>query len=120
MATQPETVDEYIRAFPAEVQPLLEQVRQDILHMAPEAEESISYGMPTLSIGGQYLVYFAGWKRHIALYAIPTLSPDLERAIAPYRSDKDTVKFPLAQPIPHELIRRVVGELLAWRDGVAG
>ena len=100
-----------------DVQVILEEVRQTIRSVVPEAEEAISYQMPTITLNGKYLVYFAAWTRHIALYAIPTLSDDLEREVAPYRTAKDTVKFPLTKAIPYGLIERIVSFLVARRAG---
>jgi len=110
------TVDEYIGSFPPEVQPVLAEVRHAIVAAAPPATaETISYHMPSYAIGGERLVYFAGWKTHVALYAVPSFEGDLEEAVAPYRASKDTLKFSLKKPVPVELLARVVGELSRLR-----
>lgn len=117
MAEQFATIDDYIASFPDDVRVILEKVRRSIRSVVPEAEETMSYQMPTVTVNGKYLVYFAAWKHHIALYAVPTAPEDLERRLAPYREAKDTVKFPLTKPIPYDLIERIVALLVARRTG---
>jgi uncharacterized protein YdhG (YjbR/CyaY superfamily) len=70
--------------------------------------------MPTFVLGKKR-VYFAAWKKHIAIYAVRTFSGELEEQVAPYRSAKDTVQFPYKKPIPYDLIERIVGKLVASR-----
>jgi len=103
----PETIDEYIAAFPREVQAILERIRQRIHNTAPGAQETISYGMPAFTQQG-ILLYFAAFKNHIGLY--PPVSGDakIEKAIAPYAGEKGNLRFPLNQPIPYDLIERIV------------
>ena len=101
------SVEEYIGSFPAEVQPVLEQVRRAILGAVPGAGETISYQIPTIMLGGRALLYFAGWKHHISVYPAPGGDEALERRLAPYRSAKSTLKFPLSQPVPYDLIAQV-------------
>lgn len=102
------TIDEYVRAYPEDIQIALEKVRQTIRKAAPAAEETISYQIPTFTLDGKRLVSFAGWKRHISLYQLPAVDGDLARELAPYRAEKSTAKFPLGQPIPYDLIERLV------------
>ena len=116
MATKFRTVDDYIESFPDVVQPVLEQLRGVIGEAIPNAEESISYDMPTFSMAGHYLVYFAVWKKHISLHAVPDMGADLEAAVAPHRSGQGTVKFPLDRPLPLELIERIVTEMVRQRN----
>ena len=106
--TAPTTIDEYIAAFPKDVQDILEKIRLTIKKAAPGAEETISYQMPTFTLNGQYLVYFAAYKKHIGFYPAPVGNPELEADLASYESGKGTVKFPLDQPIPFDLIRNIV------------
>jgi uncharacterized protein YdhG (YjbR/CyaY superfamily) len=111
------TVDDYINSFPEEVQTVLEQVRQTIHSAAPGAGETISYQIPTITLDDKYLVYFAGWKHHVSLYPRPDVDAALEQELAPYRSGKGTVRFPLGEPIPHDLIRKLVALLVQQRRG---
>jgi uncharacterized protein YdhG (YjbR/CyaY superfamily) len=115
------SVEEYIGSFPAEVQPILEQVRRAILDAVPGAGETISYQIPTIMLGGRPLLYFAGWKRHISVYPAPGGDEALERRLGPYRSAKSTLKFPLSQPVPYDLIAQVAKLSLQRRqDAGAG
>ena len=115
MATTFETVDEYIASFPADRQAILQDVRGAMRRGAPGTEERISYGIPTFALDGRYLIYFAGWKQHVSVYPIPESDDALERAIAPYRAGKGTLRFPLDQPIPYDLIERLAAAALAAR-----
>ncbi|MGV8967300.1 MAG: iron chaperone [Cellulomonas sp.] len=114
MTTYP-TVDDYIRSFPQDVATRLEEIRRTIRTVAPTTAETMSYQMPTVTLDGKYLVYFAAWKNHIGLYPIPLLSGGLEDEVAPYRGTKSTVRFPLSEPIPYGLIGRVVSEVVTRR-----
>ncbi|WP_394768883.1 iron chaperone [Lacisediminihabitans sp.] len=120
MGEQFATVDEYIASFPAEVQPVLERVRGELHGAAPSSIETISYGMPTMMLDGRRLAYFAGWRRHVALYAVPPMRDDLERQLAPYRGDKGTLSFPYSEPVPYGLIRRLADDLVRLRRRVSG
>ena|SRR5437660_87637 len=100
-------IDGYISQFPADVKAILEKVRATVRRAAPDATETISYQMPAFRQHG-ILVYFAGWKNHIGLY--PPISGDkaLEKAVAPYAGPKGNLQFPLDEPIPFDLIERIV------------
>jgi uncharacterized protein YdhG (YjbR/CyaY superfamily) len=104
---RPRNIDEYIATFPAEVQAVLQKVRQTIKGAAPDAAETISYLMPAFKQYG-ILVYFAAWANHIGLY--PPISGDktLEKAVARYAGPKGNLQFPLNEPIPYALIERIV------------
>jgi uncharacterized protein YdhG (YjbR/CyaY superfamily) len=115
MGRAPATIDDYIDTFPTDVQAILEQVRRRIGSTLPTADEAISYGIPTFTIGGRYLVYFAGWKHHISVYPVPAGDATFEQEIEPYRAGKGTLKFPLAKPIPYHLIERVAALLMEER-----
>ena len=104
MTRQFATIDDYISAFPTDVQCILERVRQTARTAAPAAGETISYDMPTITLNGKDLVYFAAWKHHIAFYAVPAADDGFEQELAPYRTAKGALKFPLGQPIPDEVI----------------
>ena len=108
MNTQITTADEYIVSFPKEVQQLMEQVRSTIKLAAPEAEETISYGMPAYKTNGKPLVYFAAFKNHIGFYATPTGHAEFAEELSKYKQGKGSVQFPLNKPIPLELISRIV------------
>jgi uncharacterized protein YdhG (YjbR/CyaY superfamily) len=106
--TAPRSIDEYIAGFPTDVQEILQKVRSTIREAAPDAEETISYKIPTFTLKGRYLIYFAGYKKHISLYPAPIGVAEFRAELAPYQSGKGTAKFPLAKPIPHDLIARIV------------
>ncbi|MFC6159273.1 iron chaperone [Kribbella jiaozuonensis] len=109
------TVDEYIASLPEEVREVLEQVRRTIHAAAPGAGEKISYQIPTITLDDKPLMYFSGWKAHIAVYPLPPLDDALATAIDPYRSGKGTLKFPLNKPIPYDLITRLTQAFVAAR-----
>ena len=102
------SMDEYIDTFPEDIQILLKQVRQTIKAAAPEAGEKISYGIPTFTLNGKYLIYFAGWKHHISIYPIPRGDDAFNQEVAPYVSGKGTLKFPIDKPMPLKLIAKMV------------
>jgi uncharacterized protein YdhG (YjbR/CyaY superfamily) len=115
-----ETVAEYIASFPPDVQEGLNDLRRLIYDVAPSVEEKISYKIPTYFLDGRTFVFFAGWKTHISLHAIPKLEEPLEREVAPYRSGKDTVRFPLGEPVPDELVTRILTSMRDARTGAGG
>ncbi|WBQ07787.1 iron chaperone [Kribbella sp. CA-293567] len=110
-----QSVDEYIASFPAELQTILQRVRETIHGVVPGAGEKIGYQMPTITLDGTSLLHFSGWKKHLAIYPIPPVDGELATAIEPYRSGEGTLKFPLAQPIPYELIARIAEAFVASR-----
>lgn len=103
----PATIDDYIQAFPPEIQSILETIRTTIRKAAPAAEEAISYKMPAFQQNG-ILVYFAAFKKHIGLFPPVSGDPAIEKAIAPYAGPKGNLQFPLDRPIPYDLIERIV------------
>lgn len=111
--TQPvTTIDAYIQKFPAATQATLERVRQAIRTATPEATETISYGIPTFDLNGKHLVFFAGWKRHIAVYPLPAGDAEFQRRIAPYKQAKSAIHLPLNEPIPTDLVSDLVRFLI--------
>ncbi len=102
------TIDDYIATFPDDVQAILGEIQRTIRQAAPEAVESISYQIPTYKLNGQPLIYFAGWKHHISIYPLPAGDASFEAELDLYRSGKGTAQFPLDQPIPYDLIRKMV------------
>ncbi|WP_149304550.1 iron chaperone [Pareuzebyella sediminis] len=105
--TRPDNVDGYISMFPDSVQRVLRKVRATVLEAAPQAEETISYGMPAFRYHG-ILVYFAGYANHIGFYATPTGHKKFEKALANYKQGKGSVQFSLDKPIPYDLISEIV------------
>jgi uncharacterized protein YdhG (YjbR/CyaY superfamily) len=101
------TIDEYISMFPDDVRTILNQVRQTIRAAAPEAQETINYQMPTFTLNGN-LVHFAGFKNHIGFYPTPTGIEAFKDELSAYKGAKGSVQFPLDQPMPLSLIRRIV------------
>jgi uncharacterized protein YdhG (YjbR/CyaY superfamily) len=106
--TTPTSIDEYVAAFPTQTQRMLEELRALIRAGAPTATETVSYAIPTFDLNGRHLLHFAGYRRHVGLYPVPSGVPALEEELAPYRSGKATARFPLSQSLPTELIRRIV------------
>ncbi len=102
------TIDAYIQTFPKDVQAILQKVRQTIQKAAPDAVETISYQMPTFKLNGKGLVYFAAYEKHIGFYPIPSGMKAFEKQLAPYKQGKGSVQFPIDQPIPYDLVRRIV------------
>jgi uncharacterized protein YdhG (YjbR/CyaY superfamily) len=109
------SVDEYIDSFPADVQAVLQQVRRTIRQAVATSEETISYHIPTIMLDGVMLLYFAGWKHHVSIYPAPAGNDQLEQELAPYRSAKSTLKFPIREPVPYDLIGRVAALRLEER-----
>lgn len=110
--TTPRNIDEYIATAPPGCQPILNKIRKTIRETAPQAKETISYGMPALKQRG-ILVYFAAFKKHIGLYPPVRGDNKLLRDAMPYAGKKGSLQFPLGQRIPYGLIRRVVKNRLA-------
>ena len=108
------SIDEYIATFPENVQKILEDIRATIKTVAPDAKEKISYQIAAFELNGRNLIHFAGWNRHISMYPVPAGDEAFEKKIARYVAGKGTLKFPLDEPIPLELI----GEIVKFR--VAG
>ena len=101
------SVDEYIAGFAPEIQELLQKVRRTIREAAPEAKEKISYQLPTFDLHGN-LVHFAAFKNHIGFYPGASGVAAFQRELSAYKGAKGSVQFPLGQPIPYELITRIV------------
>jgi uncharacterized protein YdhG (YjbR/CyaY superfamily) len=101
------TIDEYIATFPADIQSILQKIRATIRKAAPQAEEAISYQMPTFKLHGN-LVHFAAFKNHIGFYPVPSGIEKFKKELSVYKGAKGSVQFPLDKPIPYELIGRIV------------
>lgn len=101
-------VNEYIANFEDDVRERLTAMRETIRLAAPDAIESLSYGMPAYKLNGKPLVYFAGFPHHIGFYATPNGHEAFQKEFAPYKQGKGSVQFPLDQPLPLELVKKVV------------
>jgi len=106
--TQFKSIDEYIATFPDNMQKILEELRSTIKAAAPDAGETISYNIPTFTLNGKYLIYFAGWKNHISLYPIPIGTDAFNKQVSKYVEGKGTLKFPMDKPLPMKLIAKIV------------
>jgi uncharacterized protein YdhG (YjbR/CyaY superfamily) len=106
-AVKATTIDEYIACFPEEVQRKLEQMRATIKQAAPEAQEAIKYAIPAFIYKGN-LVYFAAFNHHIGFYATPTGNEAFAEELSAYKIGKGSIQFPLDQPLPLQLISRIV------------
>jgi uncharacterized protein YdhG (YjbR/CyaY superfamily) len=102
------TIDEYIAAFPKNVQDILRELRQVIRESAPSAEETISYGIPTFDLHGSHLVHFAAYKNHVGFYPTSSGIEAFKKELSPFKTSKGTVQFPLDKPIPFDLVKRIV------------
>lgn len=101
-------IDEYNAHFPEEIQERLQKVRLTIKQAAPEAEEKISYAIPTFTLNNTYLVYFAAFKKHIGFYPAPLVAGEFKEELSKYKTGKGSVQFPYHQEIPFDLITRIV------------
>jgi uncharacterized protein YdhG (YjbR/CyaY superfamily) len=106
--TKPASVPAYLSAFPPAVKKMLQQLRTLIRNSLPEAEESISYDIPCYKLKGKPVIYFAGFKNHVSVYPAPRGMEPFKTELAAYKGGKGTVQFPLNEPLPLELIARMV------------
>jgi uncharacterized protein YdhG (YjbR/CyaY superfamily) len=120
MAVRFSTVDEYVAALPDDVRPVMEGLRRSIRAVVPDVAETISYQMPTFTLDGLPLLHVAAWKKHVGIYPLPPMDDALAREVAPYRAAKDAMQLKYAQPIPYELVERVVAVMLRQRLDGAG
>jgi uncharacterized protein YdhG (YjbR/CyaY superfamily) len=102
------SIDDYIAGFPEGTQAMLQQVRELIRSVAPDATETISYAIPTFDLNGKHLVHFAGFAKHIGFYPVPSGMEAFKEELSVYKQGKGSVQFPLGQPLPLDLIRRIV------------
>jgi uncharacterized protein YdhG (YjbR/CyaY superfamily) len=101
------TVDEYLATFPKNIRDILEGLRKAIKKSAPEAEEVISYQMPAFKLKG-ILLYYAAWKEHIGFYPTSSATVTFKKELSAYEVSKGTVRFPIDQPLPIDLITKIV------------
>lgn len=107
MNSKPASIDEYIEQFPKEIQLILNKLRATIRDAAPQAMETINYQIPTFTFNGN-LVHFAAFKNHIGFYPTPSGMTAFAKELSAYKGAKGSVQFPLDQPIPYDLIARIV------------
>lgn len=105
--TEYTTIDEYIATFSPEIQTILSNIRNIIKEVVPEATEKISYQMPTFYLNGN-LVHFAAFKKHIGFYPTPSGIEAFQKELSGYKGAKGSIQFPLNEPIPYDLIRKIV------------
>lgn len=101
------TIDQYIETFPPETQTILRKIRDIIKEEAPQAKEAIKYRMPTF-VQGKNLIHFAAYKNHIGIYPTPSGIEEFKKEFSKYKTSKGAIQFQLNEPIPYELIRRIV------------
>jgi uncharacterized protein YdhG (YjbR/CyaY superfamily) len=111
------SIDAYIAGFPPETQTVLQEVRALIKASAPAATETISYAIPTFDLNGRHLVHFAGYEKHIGFYPVPSGMEAFAEELKLFRRGKGSVQFPLGQPLPTDLIRRIVEFRVAENTG---
>jgi uncharacterized protein YdhG (YjbR/CyaY superfamily) len=111
MTEKPDSVDAYLAAQPSAERAVLQQIRDTIHRAVPDTGEKISYAIPAATIDGRVFIFFAGWKSHVSVYPVPDGDEALEKAVEPYNSGRGTLKFPLGEPIPYDLIAQVAVRL---------
>jgi uncharacterized protein YdhG (YjbR/CyaY superfamily) len=104
---RPKDIDDYIAGFPPETRQILELIRATIKAAAPDAQEAISYAMPTFKLHGN-LVHFAAYEHHIGFYPTPSGTEHFQQRVSGYKAGKGSIQFPLDQPIPYDLITEIV------------
>ncbi|MEV0077376.1 DUF1801 domain-containing protein [Nocardia neocaledoniensis] len=111
MAATPTSVEDYLAAQPDRARAVLERMRETIHRAVPGSGEKISYAMPAATLDGRAFMSFAGWKAHVSVYPVPDGDEAFERAVAPYVAGPGTLKFPLGEPIPYDLIAQIAVRL---------
>ena len=101
------TIDEFIAAYPKDTQAILQKLRKVIKEVAPEAGEKIAYGIPTFTLNGKNLVHFSAYDTHIGFYPGSGPIDAFKDELKPYETSKGTVRFPLGQPPPYDLISKM-------------
>lgn len=118
MKPPPQTIDQYIAGFPTDVQKILQKIRTTIKKAMPkEAMEAVKYGVPTFVLN-KNVIHFGGFKRHVGVYPAPREAPEFKQELQAFEGGKGTVQFPLDQPIPYDLITRIV-KYRVWADQAA-
>ncbi len=111
------TVDEYVSSFPEPVRRALQSVRDRIRQTVPDAEERISYGIAGFRLDGKMLLYIAGWTSHVSMYPIPDVDDELGAKVDRYWAGKGTLKFPISEPMPLDLVGRLATRFVEMRTG---
>jgi uncharacterized protein YdhG (YjbR/CyaY superfamily) len=101
-------IDEYIAGYPAEARAMLERVRAIVREEAPEATETIAYGLPTFDVGRKHLVHFGGFAKHVGFYPTPSGMEEFAEELSRYKTGKGSAQFPIGQPLPEDLVRAIV------------
>lgn len=101
-------MDAYIASFPNEVRDTLQKIRRTIAHAAPGSVEAMSYQIPTFKLNGGNLVHFAAWKDHVGFYATPSGNAAFKKELAKYKVAKGSIQFPLDEPVPYDLVTKMV------------
>jgi uncharacterized protein YdhG (YjbR/CyaY superfamily) len=104
----PADLDAYISGFPEEVQTLLRKMRRTIGKAAPNAEETISYNVPAFALRGKKLVWFAAFKSHIGFYPGAAAIAAFKKELSRYKTAKGSAQFPFSEPLPLDLVSRIV------------
>jgi len=104
----PVSIDEYVAAFPQATQSALAEMLALVRASSPSATETIAYGMPTFDLGEKHVLHVAGFANHVALYPVPDWVEAFGDEVTPYKSGQGTLKFPVDEPIPADLVRRIV------------
>lgn len=115
MSDGADAVDAYVESFPPEVAERMRAVRSAILAEVPDGEQRMRYGIAAVMLGGRYALHFAGWKKHIGLYPVPTLPEPLESEIASRRSGQDSLVFRHKEELPVELVGRIARAIVDMR-----
>lgn len=100
-------IDKYIESFPKETREILSKIRETIREVAPTAQETISYGIPTFDLNNKHLVHFAGFKDHVSFFPTSSPIPVFKNELTSYKTSKGTIQFELDKPIPYSLIKKI-------------
>jgi uncharacterized protein YdhG (YjbR/CyaY superfamily) len=103
-----QSIDEYIAACPEQSHKYMEQIRAAVKKLAPKAKERISYQIAAFELNGKNIIHFAGWKKHVSLYPVPAGNEAFEQEVSKYVDGKGTVKFSLDEPIPMNLVKKII------------
>lgn len=120
MKSKADPIEAYLSSFPKKLQSILRKIRRLVKKHAPDALEGMSYGMPAYKTFGKPLIYFAAFKNHIGLYATPQGHKAFAKELAKYKQGKGSVQFPLDEPVPYDLIEKIVALRVLQNAAKAG